>query len=316
MAGNPNYDEILATTLANHKSTLVDTVFSARPFVFFLKQAGQIVMKSGGHKIVQPLMYGKNTTAGSYSGSDVLPTTAQGGISAAEYPWRQYAASIVIEGIEEAVNNGEEEVIDLLSAKVTQTEETILENFDEMFLDDGTGNSGKDWNGLKNLVAQNSTPVGGIDPSTNTWWQSNVNGNSVTQTVKLMNNMYNTCTVGNDHPDLELTTQAIYEGYESLIQANQRFVDTTAADAGFENLRHKGATLMYDQYVDAGYLYFLNTKYLRLIGHSQKWFYTTPFKQPENQDIRVAQILCYGNLVVSNRKRNGVFTNMTAANSV
>lgn len=313
MPGNPNYDEILATTVANHRPNMIDAVFTARPLVFFLKQAGQIKMVAGGHKIVQPLMYAKNSTAGSYSGSDVLPTTSQGGISASEWPWRQYAASIVIEGLEEMQNNGDEAVLDLLDSKVTQTEETILENLDEMFLDDGTGNGGKDWNGLKNLVATANNTVGGIDASTNTWWNPNVVTGATNQTVKTMNNMYNTITVGNDRPDLELTTQAIYEGYEGLIQANQRFVDTSAADAGFENLRHKSATIMFDTYVDSGYFYCLNTKYIRLIGHTDKWFKATPFKQPENQDIRVAQILLGGNLVVTNRKRQGAYTTYTAA---
>lgn len=313
MAGNSNYDELLATTLANHKSEMVDAIFTARPLAFFLKQAGQIRMVGGGHKIVRPVMYGKNTTAGSYSNSDVLATTAQQGITASEWEWKQYAASIVIEGLEEAQNASEEQVIDLLDSKITQTTETILENMDEMFLDDGTGNGGKDWNGLKNLVASNAASVGGINPATDTWWASNINSSGVTQTIALMNNMYNTISVGNDQPNLILTTQALFEGYEKLIQTNQRFQDTTAADAGFQNLMYKGAPILFDTYVDASYMYFLNTKYLQLIGHSANWFRATPFKQPDNQDIRVAQVICYGNLVALNRKRLGAFTAMTAA---
>jgi len=41
-----------------------------------------------------------------------------------------------------------------------------------MFFGDGTGNSGKNWNGLANIV-DNTGSVGGIDAtSTNTWWRS------------------------------------------------------------------------------------------------------------------------------------------------
>ncbi len=309
---NTNYDEILTTTLANHRSEMVDTVFTSRVLTFFLKQAGQIKMLNGGHKIVRPLMYAKNTTAGSYSGSDVLPTTAQTGITASEWDWKQYAVSVVIEGLEEARNNGEEAVIDLLDSKVTQAQETILENFDSMFLSDGTGNGGKDWNGLKNLVASNSASVGGIDPATYTWWASDIDSSTTTLTVKTMSKAYNDVSVGNDRPNLLLGTQAVYEKYEALIQANQRFVDVNAADAGFESLMFKGAPILFDSYVTgtgtADYLYFLNTKYLQLVGHTERWFYNTPFKQPENQDVRVAQILCYGNLVCTNRKRQGVMT--------
>lgn len=300
---------------------MVDAIFSSRVLVYFLKQAGQIQMESGGHKIVQPLMYAKNNTAGSYSGSDVLSTAAQAGITAAEYEWKQYAASIVIEGLEEAKNNGEEQVINLLDSKITQTTETILENMDEMFLDDGTGNGGKDWNGLKNLAATANNTVGGIDASTNTWWNPSVDTSTTSPSIKNLGRKYNSLTVGNDKPNVLLTTQDIYESYEGLIQANQRFQDSRAADAGFENLMFKAAPILYDAYVDGtgtgvgstgNYFYYLNTKYIRLVGLTGKWFYATPFKQPENQDIRVAQILCYGNLIASNRKRLGAFTNLTA----
>lgn len=313
MPANDNYDDLLATTLANHRPEMVDTIFTSRVLAFFLKQAGQIKMQNGGHKIVRPLMYATNTTVGSYSGADVLSTQAQSGISASEWTWGQYAGSIVIEGLEEAQNAGEEQIIDLLDAKVTQTTESILEGMDVMFLGDGTGNSGKDWNGLKNLVATANNTVGGIDASANTWWNPTLSTSGVTQTIALMATMFNNATVGNDKPNVLLTTQAIYEGYEKLIQSAQRFQDAKAADAGFENLMFKSAPILFDSYVDANYLYYLNTRYLQLVGHSSKWFYATPFKQPENQDIRVAQILCYGNLICTNRKRQGAYTNMTAA---
>jgi len=312
VAPNSNYDEIFTTTLANHTPTMVDAIFTARVLTFFLKQSGQIKMVSGGHKITRPLMYGKNTTAGSYSGSDVIPTTAQTGLSASEWDWKQYAASVVIEGLEEAKNSGEEAIFDLLEAKVTQAQETILEEFDVMFLSDGTGNGGKDWNGLKNVVAQNASSVGGIDPATYSWWQTNIDSSTTALTVRTMGTTYNNASRGNDTPNLLLGTQLVYEKYESLIQANQRFVDVKSADAGFQSLMFKNAPILFDANVTgtgtADYLYFLNTKYLQLIGHTNNWFRNTPFKQPDNQDIRVAQILCYGNLVCTNRNRQGVMT--------
>lgn len=61
---NPNFDDILATTLKNYLPKLVDNVFSARPLVFFLKQAGQIRPVGGGATIVLPLIHALNSTAG------------------------------------------------------------------------------------------------------------------------------------------------------------------------------------------------------------------------------------------------------------
>lgn len=310
---NSNYDQILSSTLANHSPQLVDNIFTARPLFWFLKQAGQIRMEDGGHKIVQPLIHATNSTATSYSGDDTLPTTFQEGITAAEYDWKEYAVTIAIKNIEEAKNNGPQALFNLLEAKVMQAEETVAENMDSMFFSDGTGNSGKDWNGLKNLIGTASNTVGGISGTTYSFWNPNVNSSGVTQTIALMNTGFNTASVGSDRPGFIMTTQSLYEGYEKLIQSNQRFEDPAAADAGFINLMFKTAPIVYDTYCTASYMYFVNPKYVKLVGHSENWFRPTPFVKPSNQTIRVAQIICVGNLIVSNRKRHYTYSNMTAA---
>lgn len=316
---NPNYDAILSTTLANHMPKLVDNVFSARPLVYFLKEAGQIRQVGGGAKIVIPIIHGLNSTAKSYSAYESIDVTAQTGISAAEYNWKQFAATIAISGIEEAQNNSEEQIIDLLEAKTMQAEESISEKFDEMFVTSGltsgaTGNSGKDWLGLAALVKDQTSTVGGIDPtaSGNTFWKSYINSAAGALTVAQMTTAFNTVSVGNDQPNMVLTSQTLYEKYESLLQPQLRFTDSKTADAGFLNLLFKGAPVLYDKYTTATEMYFLNTKYLRLVGHNENWFKPTPFVRPNNQDARYAQILCYGELTISNRARQGVLTAKTA----
>jgi len=310
---NPNYDEILSTTLANHMPKLVDNVFSARPLVYFLKKAGQVRVINGGNKIVLPLMYGQNSTAGSYSAYDSISITPQTGITAAEYNWKQYAATIAISGIEEAQNSSEEAIIDLLEAKTFQAEETITEQMDQMFIQsDGTGNSGKDWLGLEILVRDAQATVGGIDASVDSWWESYVDGGAASLSLADMRTAYNSVAVGNDQPNVILTEQTLFEAYEDLLQSQERFMDASTADGGFQNLLFKGAPVVYDDYVNTGDMYFLNTKYIRLVGHGDNWFKPTPFVRPDNQDARYAQILCYGELTISNRARQGVLTDRTA----
>lgn len=361
--GNVNYDEILSTTLANYRKTLEDNVFTARPFVAWLKRKDKIRMIDGGAKIVQPLLYAQNQAAGSYSGYDTLPLTASAGISAAEFPWRQFAATIAINGLEEAENSGQEAIIDLLESKVTQAEETIAEQMDIMFLGDGSGNSGKDWWGVKALVTdhdinQNGSPAGNISlgistvpvsgtlPTQNQWWSSYVDyGTGATvgnQTVAVdgvnqvvpdvvapatqtdtaltiadMAHVYNLASRGSDAPDFAIGGQRVFEKYESLLTPQLRFEDSKTADGGFQNLLFKTCPIMFDvNMVDytvnsqaCNDLLFLNSKYIKLVGHKSKWFSNTPFKVAPNQDARYAQILCYGNLTISNRMRHGVLKN-------
>jgi hypothetical protein len=317
---NANFaTDILSTTLNNHLPKIIDNVFTARPLFHFLNQAGQIKMVDGGVKIVVPLIMALNGTAGSFSGYDtfsltpITSDTNSTGLTAAEYGWKSFAVSIGISGEEEDVNSGDTAVVDLLEAKTMQAEESISEALDLMFIQgDGTGNSGKDWLGLKNLVRQNASAVGGIDPATNTKWRSTIDTAAEALGIAKMATVYNTVSVGNDQPNMGLTTQALYERYESLLQPQLRFADAGTADAGFQNLMFKGAPVVYDANVTAGDLFWLNTKYLRLIGHKNTWFRTTPFVRPSNQEAKFAQILLRGNFTVVNRARQGVMTAKTA----
>ncbi len=312
-AGNSNFDALLSTTLANYRDQLTDNVFTARPLTYFLMDKGRIRMLDGGTKIVEPLIYGQNSTVGSYSGYDTISLTAQAGISAAEYDWKQYAASIAISGIEEAKNNGEAEIINLLEAKIMQAEESMREGFNQMFFGDGTGNSGKNWLGLGAIVESGNT-VGGIDSSDalNDWWRSYEENTAGALTLAQMATAYNSVSVGNDHPDMILTTQTLFEKYEALLQPQLRYTDTKTADAGFQNLLFKAAPVTYDVHCTAGVVYFLNSKYLTLVGHSGKWFSQTEFVRPENLDAQYALIMCYGNLTCRNRKKQGKLTAKTA----
>jgi hypothetical protein len=313
MAGNANFDSLLSTTLANYRDQLTDNIFTARPLTNFLMDKGRVRMLDGGTKIVEPLVYGLNGTVGSYSGYDTISLTAQEGMSAAEYDWKQYAASIAISGIEEAKNNGEAAIINLLEAKIMQAEESMREGFNQMFFSDGTGNSGKDWLGLAALVDSAGT-VGGIDATGvgNSFWQSYEEGTAGALTLAAMATAYNSVSVGNDHPDMVLTTQTLFEKYESLLQPQLRYTDAKTADAGFQNLLFKSAPVTYDVHCQAGVMYFLNSKYLTLVGHSGKWFEQTDFVRPENLDARYALIMCYGNLTCRNRAKQGKLTGRTA----
>lgn len=310
---NSNWDAVLSTTLSNYVPRLEDNAFTARALTYWLKSKDRIRKISGGAKIIVPIIHETNSTVSSYSGYDTITTTAQTGISSAEYSWKQLAVTVSINGLEEAQNRGEAEIIDLLEGKMMQAEETLSEKMDTMFFSDGTGNSNKDWLGLEHFVATTPTSgtVGGIDRSTgtNAFWRNNVNTTTETLTIGRMTNMFNTVSVGNDKPDFIITTQTLFEKYESLLQPQLRLQDNKTADGGFQNLLFKSAPVMFDTNCSSGFMYFLNSRYIKLVAHQDVWFKTTPFVKPNNQDARFAQILCYGNLTMSNCARQGKLTN-------
>ncbi len=306
-----DYDAVLSTTLKNYRETLEDNVFNGRPLTNWLKAKNRISTKNGGAKIVVPVIYSENDTVGSYAGYDTLPTTPQEGIGAAEYSWKQAAASVAISGIEEAMNNGESEVIDLLEAKIMQAEESLQEHFNAMFF--AASPAAKDFNSIATIVDSSGSDIGGIDRSTYTWWQAKETGSVGQLALADLSSMWNDISQGTSNtPDFIITTDTLWERYEALLQPNLRYSDPKTADAGFVNLLYKGAPIVFDIDATSGVVYFLNSKVLKLIRHSQTWFKSTPFMRPPNQDARYAQILCYGELTVNQPRRLGKLTGATA----
>jgi len=86
MVVNANFDSLTATTLKNYRKTLEDNIFGSNALFYWLKRKNNMKTDNrGGGKIVAPLMYGKNSTAKSYSGYGVIDVIPQEGLSAAEY---------------------------------------------------------------------------------------------------------------------------------------------------------------------------------------------------------------------------------------
>ena len=287
--------------------------FRANPLLFWLQAAGRIDKQDGGHSLVQPLMGVKPSVATSYKSYDVFTTqitNAQSAqLDAAQYAWQQYVGVTAISGIEEAKNSGREQIIRLLDSKVKLTELTVAESMNQMLFLDGSGNSNADWNGLASIVSTANPPagaggnatagLGGIDRVANTWWQAYVEATVEALTLAKMTTGYNSVSKGNEHPDLGLTTQSLFEKYEGLLQPQARYSDMRTADGGFQNLLFKGMVLMFDLYCQAGTLYYLNSKYFGLMGHTDTWFRSTPWIRRHDMDARFMTILSYGNMVVS-----------------
>ena len=311
MAGNPDFNALLSTTLQNYQPTLVDNIFKDLVLLNHLNSRGRVQVEEGGTSIVEPLMYAVNNTVGSYSGYDAIDLTPQDGITAAEYQWKQMAASIAISGIEESKNRGTEAIIKLLNAKIMQAEESLKSSLNTMLYASGTGNGGKDFNGLGNIVATQNNTVGGIDATSNTWWNPYHDTAGATLSTQSMGVVYNQISKGSDVPDIIVTNTSLFEKYESLLTNNVRYQDVAKANAGFQNLMFKQTPVVFDLAlaVDASDapMYFLNTKYLKLTGMNGHWFNTTDFQSGTvaGVDARYALVMAYGELVCSNRSRQG-----------
>lgn len=318
--GNINYDTLQTTTLVKYaERTLRDNIFDSNAFFKLLKEKNSVPVE-GGQVIVEPILYGRNSTAGSYSGYDALTATPQEGITNAQFAWKQEFAGIIISGLEDdIINVGESAVIKLLQAKMAQAEESLIRVMNQQLYADGTGNGGKDIVGLS-LAVSASGVYGNIDRAANSFWSSqsaSVGGSLVVEGgATSLQRMYDLASKGGGRmaPDLGLTTRPVYEALESFFTPDRRYTDGKLAAYGFEALRFRGmCDVTWDEDCTAQDFFFLNTKTFKLVTHPARNFKVDGPKRPTNEDSKIWHILWAGNLTCNEPRRNAIITNITNA---
>ena len=345
------FDALLSTTLMAYRDTIYDQIFKDSAFLSYLRSTDAVKKQNGGERIAMPLMYGSNSTIKSYQGEETLDTTLQDGLTTAFYEWKEIGGTIGITRKEERQNSGEGRLLNLLEAKIKQAQMSMREELNRQLLAGGLsgttfvpGNSGKDLYPLgyffRKLNATNPVVggnVGNISSADNTWWRHKTavldsgtkdTGNSFALNISTyagvnvaLKRMYNTCGLGSGgYPDLAVGDQVSYETYENSLDTKTRYTNTKMADMGFDTVKIKGATFIYDEVIPGldtgdllsssatytGTVFFINTNFYNLIIDSETDIITTPFVEPENQTVKTAKILFMGNAAVSNMRKHGV----------
>lgn len=350
------YDSLLSTTLMAYRKTLVDNIFKDSAFLTFLRQKGAVKSQNGGERVAIPLMYGKNATVKTHGGYSVLDTTPQEGMTTAFYEWSEIAGTITISRKEERQNSGEGRLISLLDSKIKQAEMSMREKINtDLIL--GTVSSGtfvpdRAEDGsygllplgfflrkLKGTDPIGPTTVGNISSATYSWWRHRtgwlnnqaVTGNDFYTNVSTfagvkqgLYRMYNYCARGSGGaPNLVVFDQGSFEVYNNALDAQVRYADTKMADMGFDTIKLRGATCIWDESVpdiytgtasiSVGTAFFLNTEFYGLMMDSQTDIVTTPFVEPENQTAKTAKILMMGQAWCSNLRKLGVVGGINTA---
>lgn len=323
---NPDFDTILSATLQNYRKKFIENIMGQQVLFFKMQSRGYRGVEMGGRSIVQALLHGDNSTVRSYRGYDLLDKTPQTGFTSLELGWKQLAGSVVISGKEELENRGKAQIFNLLDGKIKQLELSFKKRFNEQLFGDGTANDGKDITGLALAVEDGAawSTYAGIDSSTadGAFWRNQytdatgtlfgaASGTS-TWGVSKMRNMVNKCTRGNSKPDIIITTQELYEGYEALIEGQKlQFTDNKLADVGFANLTFKNIPIVFDEDCDANTMLFLNSEFIKLITMEGRNFINTPFVTPPDQDAKSSNMLWMGNLLVNKRDQHGRIANLS-----
>lgn len=312
------FTEMVTTTLRYTGSELVDNVSNHNGLLRKLKDKGKIRTVSGGYELQFPLEYAENGTYTRYAGLDTLNINQSDVLTSAKYDWAQVAIHVVASGREIRQNNGEAAMINLVKARKDVAMKTAANNFSVDIYSDGslTNQVG----GLANIVQTNGQgTVGGINSTTYTFWRnqfreiSGSNAYTVATIQAEFNALWLSCMRGTDIPDLISLSYDFYSVFEGSLQQYQRYTNdasTKQATVGYPSLKYKSADVIPDTNTNftttAEKGYFLNTDYLYVVQHPEAKWTPDDEKKPINQDAVVVPIYWMGNLVCTNRARQGV----------
>src|SRR5689334_9837883 len=211
-----------------------DNIFDEYWLLDRLTQGKAFLSVNGGRTINGTIEYNTNSTVASYSDTETLNTTRIDVFDEFSYNWKEYAGTVIMSELEKAKNQGEGRKFNLLAGKLENLRNSFRKTLNEDCFGDGTGNTGKTIGGLAHIVSSTPTSgtVGGINRGTYTFWRNQQTSGAKSSTAfdnlrAVMRTVHNDCSSGVNakHPDYAVATQTVFEGYQSLLIANEQVTD-------------------------------------------------------------------------------------------
>lgn len=316
MSGNPNWGEMVTATLAHRRKKIADAISLNNILLYEMRRRGRDRTIGGGRVISQPIMVGEeNTNFQWYVGREGLNVAGQEVLTSAEFPWKQYACGVSISGLEMLMNDGPEQVINMMKSRVQHAEKTIVNQMHRSAHGDGTNYGGKEFGGLALLVSETAgATVGGISSSSATWWDNqrlDLGGAPDKATIyEDMLTLYLRTCRGTDKVNLIISDNSFYTVFSTALQAQQRFMDRKLASAGFQNIMFENTPVVPDGgmggYAPTG-MRFLNLDTIEIVMHRKRNNVVLGGpRRPLTEDSDTVIIAGMGNWVIENRMLNGV----------
>ena len=243
----------------------------------------RVTVVKGGNRFDERTIFGSNSTFGHRSKFTQIPTDFQNNWATAQYGQAVVSGSAVINMVEAQQNMGKEKIDDLVENCMREAKLTVPN-----VVSDGLMAATSAANGPVSIVetieataygAQTST-TGGIVRSDHTGadatdaWQNQYSATAIADASSAagkaaLQNFYWACSPGgsgaNETPDIGLTTTGVFAKMSGGEDNLRRYSpNDRMAKLGFDNLAINNAAVIADRNVTAGYMYMLNTNYMRI----------------------------------------------------
>ena len=243
-----------------------------------------------GVTVSQPITIANSTTGGSFDGLDTFDTSATNNTRSLTWYVKAYEQSVVVPGIEKAVNgNSEKQVLSLVATRMDEAKNSLADSLGDLLYGYGIG---KDIEGL-GLIVDNGTATsayGGINradlPAVNADVTAASGGNLTLDLVSAEFDNVSAAGSGQEAPTIALTTKAIWSMFEKILNSKLSVsyqattvtgynrvsgktpvgtsVPATALKGalGVDAISYRGKPVVADDKAPAGTFFWLNENYI------------------------------------------------------
>lgn len=323
-------DNLYTTTWQNMKGSATENIFDGSPLWMWMRANGRLESVEGGRFLTEPIRYAKSENVQFVQKGEAVGLQDKEFLTTTHDDWKYLVDVIVRFMQDDQQNRGRNQIINLVSAKLENAQDSLTDKMEETIAGTNTG-APKQWNGLQDIIADDPTAVKtvqGVDQSlaANSWWRNKTVDYDATGTDfsadgdTYMVNMLNQCRRGLRQmgPDILACGQGVWEAYHETTVSQRRVTNKTLGDAGFENIEFMGIPVVWSPQIaptdgngvsasNKGRMYFISSKALRFKYDPSIFFDMTNWKEiPQQVNDRVAQIVTAGNLMTSRRRSLGV----------
>jgi hypothetical protein len=343
-----SYTTIATLALDKLSDKIADAIStSCAAFYMYKKKGNWEGTKSGGRQLRKPVMYQLQTIRplGSYGTVNVNPIDSH---TSVYFDWVQAAVPVSFSDMEEFQTGGEESIETIVKAKYQQAKASLDDFFSRSLLQGQASIDGatvttpvtSPLDGsyfieplfkLASYSPSSSLTVGGVDQSTNSWWQNQAKactGTTLSAFLASLRTLHVLCQRGGGGsgkaPDFHLTDERTYNVYEKALSVFHQNSSYAKADIPFDNVLFKGAPVIADELMPDVYFggagaifpinastgdgtWFMgNSNVMGFTYDSAKSFKMGPNVRPNNQLVTSALMPVRGAHWVNNRRKLGV----------
>jgi hypothetical protein len=265
--------QLVTTTGRAVSRKLKDAVKDNDPIYAAMEEHGGIKRKDGGYEVVEEAKTAQNGSVKWVGENGSVSLADTNVLDAASFGWKYQLGSVVYTLAERYKNSGgsDTKIIDLIAGKFDVLKDTMLNDFEEGLVSDGTGTGGLQLNGLASCVSTTPTTgtVGGIDRSSaNAVWFRNQYATSTTAVgaaavtaalaLEFLDYFMNlTIKGGKVQQQIGLLGSTHFKLVSQAIGSRQTIVNVSGeGKTGFDKLFHRGVPL----YLSGGICYSGNTQ--------------------------------------------------------